>query len=158
MLAMLREFFSRCMSTLHFPKIWNRADVIAIFKPNKSANDAKNYRLISLYCMPLKLLKHLLLTRLEPVIYLQHPLLQAGFCRGRSTTDQVTLLTDDIEEGFELRNNNDIVLVDLTDAIDTVWLQDYISSYCRRPPMVIWCVLLWSSYPTVASNCKVMGR
>ena len=152
MLAMLREFFSHCMSTLHPPNIWNRADVIAIFKPNKSANDAKNYRPISLHCMPLKLLERLLLTRLEPVIDLQHQMLQAGFSRGRSTNDQVTLLTDDIEEGLEVQNNIDVVLVDLTAAIDTVWLQDYISSYCGRPLMVIWCVLLWSSYPTVASN------
>ena len=152
MLAWLGKFFSHCMSTPPLPKIWCRADVIAILKPNKSADDAKNYRLISFLCLPLKLLERLLLTRLEPVIDLQLPLLQAGFYRGRSTTDQVTHLTDDIEAGFEVRKKVGVVLADLTAVYDTVWLQDYISSSCGRPLRVIYCVLLWNSSPTVASN------
>ena len=73
--------------------------------------------------MPLKLLERLLLSRLEPVIDPQLPHQQAGFRRGRSTTDQVTLLTDDIEAGFEARQKVGVVLVDLTAAYDTVWLR-----------------------------------
>ena len=123
MLTWLREFFSHCMASHHLPKIWRRADVTAILKPNKPANDAKNYRPISLLCMPLKLLERLLLSRLEPVIDPQLPPQQAGFRRGRSTTDQVTLLTDDIEAGFEACRKVGVVLVDLTAAYDTVWLR-----------------------------------
>ena len=62
MLAWLGVFFSHCMSTLLLPKIWHRVDVIAILKPNKPADDAQNYRPISLLCVPLKLLESLLLT------------------------------------------------------------------------------------------------
>ena len=62
MLAWLGEFFSHCMSTLRLTKIWHRADVNAILKPNKPADDAKNSCPISLLCVPLKLLKRLLLT------------------------------------------------------------------------------------------------
>ena len=86
MLAWLGEFFSHCMSTLCLPKIWHRADVIAILKPNKSADNAKHYRPISLLYVPLKLLE-CLLTRLKPVIDLQLPPQQAGFQHGCSTTD-----------------------------------------------------------------------
>ena len=111
------------MCGLRLPKVWRRADIIAVLKPNKSADDAKNYRLISLLCVPLKLLEHLLLSRLDPVIHPQLPPEQAGFRHGRSTTDQDTLLTDDIEAGFEHNQKVGVALVDLTAAYDTVWLR-----------------------------------
>ena len=123
MLNWRREFFSECMCSLRLPKVWRRADIIAILKPNKTADDAKNYRPISLLCAPLKLLERLLLSRLDPVIDPQLPTEQAGFRHGRSTTDQVTLLTDDIGAGFELYQKVGIALVDLTAAYDTVWLR-----------------------------------
>ena len=82
-------------------KVWRRADNFPVLKPNKSADDLNNYRPKSLLCMPLKLLERLLLSRLDPAIDPQLPTLHAGFRHGRSTTDQVTLLIDDIEAGFE---------------------------------------------------------
>ena len=113
------------MCGLTLPKVWRRADIIAVLKPNKSADDAKNYRPISLLCVPLKLLERLdrLLSRLDPVIDPQLPPEQAGFRHGRSTTDQVTLLTDDIEAGFEHNQKVGVALVDLTAGYDTVWLR-----------------------------------
>ena len=42
---------------------------------------------------------------------------------GRTTTDQITLLTDDIEACFELNQKVGVALVDLTAAYDTVWLR-----------------------------------
>ena len=101
--------------------LWRRADIIAVLKPNKPADDVNNYRPVSLMCVPLKLLERLLLSRLDPVIEPQLPF-QAGF-RGRSTTDQGTLLTDDVEAGFELNQKVGVALVDLTAAYDTVWLR-----------------------------------
>ena len=92
-------------------------------KSNKPADDAKNYRPISLLCVPLKLLVRLLLSRLDPVIDPQLPTDKAGFRHGRSTTDQVTLLTDDIEAGFEQNQKGGVALVDLTAAYGTVWLR-----------------------------------
>ena len=123
MLNWLREFFSQCMCGLRLPKVWRRADIIAVLKPNKSADDAKNYRPIPLLCVPLKLLERLLISRLDPVIDPQLPPEQAGIRHGRSTTDQVTLLTDDIEAGFEHNQKVGVALVDITAAYDTVWLR-----------------------------------
>ena len=123
MLNWLREFFSQCMCSLRLPKVWRRADIIAVLTPNKSADDANNYRPISLLCVPLKLLERLLLSRLDPMIDPQLPPEQAGFRHGRSTTDQVTLLTDDIEAGFEQNQKVGVAVVDLTAAYDTVWLR-----------------------------------
>ena len=136
MLTWLRVFFSQCMSTLRLPKIWRRSEIIAILKPKKPADDAKSYRPISLLCVPLKLLERLLLTRLNPVIDPQLPPQQAGFRHGRSTTDQVTLLTDDIEAGFEAKQKVGVVLVDLTAAYDTVWLRGLHLKLLRMVPDV----------------------
>ncbi len=85
--------------------------------------DTKNYRQISLLCVPLKLLESLFLSRLNPVIAPQLPPEQAGFRHGRSTTNQVMLLTDDIEAGFEHNQKVGEALVDLTAAYDNVWLR-----------------------------------
>ena len=51
----------------------------------------------------------------------QLPKEQAGFRRGKSTTDQVTLLTQDIEDTFQVGEKAGVVLLDLTAAYDTVW-------------------------------------
>ena len=82
----------------------------------------KSYCPISLFCVLLKLLKCLLITRIESLINPQLSPQQAGFHHGQSTTDQVTLLTDDMEEGFESQQQVGVVLVDLTASYDTVWL------------------------------------
>ena len=123
MLNWLRESFSQCMCGLILPKVWKRADSIAVLKPNKSADDANNYRAISLLCVSLKLRERILLSRLDPVIDPQLTPEQAGFRHGRSTTDRVTLLTDDIEAGFEHNITVGVALIDLTAAYDTVWLR-----------------------------------
>ena len=46
---------------------------------------------------------------------------QAGFRRGSSTVDQVTLITQDIEDTFHIREKAGVVLLDLSAAYDTVW-------------------------------------
>ena len=51
----------------------------------------------------------------------QLPREQAGFRRGRSTVDQVTLLTQYIEDRFQNNEKAGVVFLDLTAAYDTVW-------------------------------------
>jgi len=46
---------------------------------------------------------------------------QAGFRHRRSTVEQVTLLTQDIEDSFSAKKKAGAVFVDLTAAYDTVW-------------------------------------
>ena len=103
------------------PKTWRRATVVALPKPNKPAQDPKSYRPISLLCVPFKILERMIHSSIHPVVDPQLPREQAGFRRGRSTVDQVTLLTQDIEDSFQNNEKAGVVFLDLTAAYDTVW-------------------------------------
>jgi len=122
-LSWLHEFYSSCLNRVAIPKIWRKATVIAVPKPNKPMDDPRSYRPISLLCVLYKLLERLLLFRLEPVVEPQLPTQQGGFRRNRSTVQQVVKLTSNIEESYEGRRKAGLVLVDLTAAYDTVWHQ-----------------------------------
>ena len=117
----LCAFLSACLQKSKLPRTWRRAVVIALLKPNKPPEDPKSYRPISLLCVPLKILERMINSRIEPVVDPQLPREQAGFRRGRSTVDQVTLLTQDLEDSFQANAKAGVVLLDLTAAYDTVW-------------------------------------
>ena len=119
----LGAFYSSCLRRCKLPKIWRRAHINAIPKPNKPRDDPKGYRPISLLCVPYKLLERLLLSRISPVVDPQLPREQVGFRPGKSTVDQVTLLAQDIEDGLQRNEKIGVVFLDLTAAYDTVWLR-----------------------------------
>ena len=83
--------------------------------------DPKSYRSISLLCVPYKILERLIYARIEPLIDPLLPKEQVGFRRGKSTVDQVVLLTQNIEDSFEAKKKAGAVFVDLTAAYGTVW-------------------------------------
>ena len=116
----LRDFLSSCLRRLKIPKIWIRALVVAIPKPGKSVGDPKSYRPISLLYVPYKILERLIYARVEPLIDPLFPKEQAGFQRGKSTVDQVVLLTQNIEDSLEAKKKAGAVFIDLTAAYDTV--------------------------------------
>ena len=83
--------------------------------------DPKSNRAISLLCDPFKIFERLIYARVETIIDPLLPQQQAGFRHGRSVVDQVTLLTQDIEDSFSAKKEAEAVFVDLTAACDTVW-------------------------------------
>ena len=103
----------------NFSKIWRRLLVVA--KPAKPVGDLKSYRPIFLLCVPYKILERLIYARVEPSIDPLLPKEQAGFRRGKSTVDQVVLLTQNIEDSFEAKKKAGAVFINLTAAYDTVW-------------------------------------
>jgi len=70
-----RVFLTSCMHHLKIPKIWRRALVVAISKPEKPLGGPKNYRPISLLCVPFKILERLIYT---PEVYVQEPECRSG--------------------------------------------------------------------------------
>jgi len=61
------NFLNSSMRQLKIPKIWRRALVVAIPKPEKPLGDPKSYRPISLLCVPFKILKRLIYARVETI-------------------------------------------------------------------------------------------
>ena len=68
-----------------------------------------------------KLLERVILSIINNIIEENLPHAQAGFRKGRSTTDQVTRLVHDIESAFQRKQKFGSVFIDLTAAYDTVW-------------------------------------
>ena len=75
---------------------------------------------ISALC-PLQDPREAYLRRVEPLVDPLFPKEQAGFRRGKSTVDQVVLLTQNIEDSFKAKKKAGAVFVNLTAAYDTVW-------------------------------------
>ena len=113
-------FLSSCLRHLKISKVWRRALVVAIPKPKKPVEDPKSYCLISLLCVPFKILERLIHARVEPIVDPLLPRKKPGFRRGRSTVDQTVLLTQNIEDSFEAEKAG-AVSIDLTAVYDTVW-------------------------------------
>ena len=90
--AWLCSFFTSCCRRSKLPKIWRRATVVALPKPNKPVQDPKSYIPNSLLCVPFKILERLIHSRIDPVVDPQLAREQAGFRRGRSTVDQVNTI------------------------------------------------------------------
>ena len=65
-LEWVHKFYSFCLKHTVISKIWHRATVVAILKPNKLVDDPKSYRPISLPCVPYKILKRLILSCIKP--------------------------------------------------------------------------------------------
>ena len=116
----LLALFNNCRVTFALPKIWRRAKVVALLKPNKDPESPRSYRPISLLCTLYKLYERLILTRISPTVDEQLSPDQAGFRPGRSCCGQVLNLTQHIEDGYENRMITGAVFVDLTAAYDTV--------------------------------------
>ena len=85
----LCDFLSSCLRRLKISRS-------AIPKPAKPVGYPKSYRLVSLLCVPYKIIERLIYARVEPLIDPLLPKEQAGFRRGKSTVDQVVLLTQNI--------------------------------------------------------------
>ena len=97
----LHDILSSCLRRFKIPKIWRRALCSRDPKTNKACGGPKSYRPISLLCVPYKILEKLIYNRVEPLIDPLLPKEQAGFRRGKSTVDQVVLLTQNIKDFFE---------------------------------------------------------
>ena len=85
----------------------------------KPAGNPKICQIISLLCVPYKILEKPIYARVEPLIDPLLPKEQAGFQHGKSTVDQVVLLTQNIEDFFDAKKITGTVFVNLGAAYDT---------------------------------------
>ena len=73
----------------------------------------------------------LVFARIEPIVDSLLPQEQAGFRRGRSATDQITLLTQGIEYSFSAKTKAGAVIMDLTTVYDTIWHRSFACKLLR---------------------------
>ena len=108
------DFLGSSMCQLKIPRIGRRALIVAIPKPERPLGDPNSYRPIHLLFVPFQILERLIYARVNAVIDPLLPREQAGIRHGRSAVNQVTLLTQDIEDNFSAKKKAGALFVDLT--------------------------------------------
>ena len=117
----IQIIFERSIQTGKLPADWSRAQVTPIFKKgNKSS--AANYRPISLTCILIKVLEHIMASHVVKHLN-SHDLLydlQHGFREKRSCETQLTMLVEDLARNKSSGKQTDLVLLDFSKAFDKV--------------------------------------
>jgi hypothetical protein len=109
------------LSSARLPKLFKRAKVIVIPKPDKDGSDPTHYRPILLLIVMYKLRERLILQRIQPLNEAVAPVHQAGFHNHRNCTEQVMALTTHIEADFHRQLKTGVVFVDLSALYNTLW-------------------------------------
>ena len=125
-LNFLLYIFNLSWSTHTFPSAWKQSTIIPILKPEKPSDSPSSYRPISLTSCTSKLFERMVLGRLTYFLELHDILspVQAGFRPGRSTVDQVLLLSQSIADSFHQSKpgaRTVLATVDFAKAFDSVW-------------------------------------
>ena len=131
-LHLLLYIFNLFWSTHTFLSAWKQSTIIPILKPGKPSDSPSSYRPISLTFCTSKLFKKMVLGRLIYFLEQQDILspVQAGFRPGRSTVDQVLLLSQSIADSFHQSKpgaRTVLATVDLAKAFDSVWHSSLLS-------------------------------
>ena len=119
----LLHLYNKIFMTGQFPTDWSSAIIIPIPKPGKDHTDPNNYRPISLTNCLCKLLEKIINHRL--VWFLENNKLinkyQFGFRKIRSTTDNLIILENEVQQSLNARNHFIAVFFDIQKAYDTAW-------------------------------------
>ena len=108
--------------------------MVSILKPNEPSADPKRYRAISLLSIPYKILKRLIYACVKSIIDPSLPRELAGFLPAKSIVDQVTLLTQKLENRFLAKKKAGVMFINLTGAYDTVWHCSFTCKLLRLLP------------------------
>lgn len=107
----------------HIPHHWKKADVIAILKKGKPADNLASFRPISLTSVICKTTEKMVEKRLRQHLESVGAVsdCQAGFRQHRCTIDQVVKFTQAVKDGFHHRQSTLAVFIDFKAAYDGVW-------------------------------------
>ena len=119
----LLEILNISWTSGRVPQIWREATMIPLLKPGKDSTDASNYRPISLTSCLCKTMERIINLRLQWYLESKNLLVsqQAGFRQCYSTEDQITYLSQEIEDAFQEKKQVLTAWIDLRKAFDKVW-------------------------------------
>ena len=130
----LRKIFHQSWTTGLASHILKEADIVQIQKKGQEKKDPNSYRPISLLISVGRLPERIINRRL--VFFLEAKNLisksQTGYRTHRSTEDQLVLLVQGIENGFQEKKKKTLAaFFDLTKAFDNVWKESLLSKLPR---------------------------
>ena len=119
----LLSIFNTSWRTGILPSSWKKAIMIPILKPGKPPKKADSYRPISLTSCLCKLMERMVNRRLLWHLESSNLLMdeQSGFRQHRSTEDQLSYISQTVEDGFQDQKHSVVIWVDMAKAFDTVW-------------------------------------
>ena len=123
--------YNSCLRTCCFPRMWKRAKIIRIVKPEKAtSDDISKCRPISLINTAAKVLEKVLINRIMHHIY-SHNLLsinQFGFTPQKSTIVAVMALKDFVQESINEGQYVAVISLDVKGAFDAAWWPGILAS------------------------------
>ena len=108
------------LKTQQWPQDWKMSVFIPIPKKG-SAKEYSNYRTIALVSQASKLMFKILHARLQQYVNRELPDVQAGFRKGRGTSDLIANICWIIEKARGLQNNIYFYFIDYSKAFDCVY-------------------------------------
>ena len=114
--------FEASYNRAEIPKLWKQALVIPIYKGKGSRHEIKNYRPISLTCIPCKLFESIINEELLEFVISKRLIVdqQHGFLPKRSTLTQLLSSQHRWLTGLDEGKNIDVLYLDLAKAFDSV--------------------------------------
>ncbi|UYV69472.1 hypothetical protein LAZ67_6003711 [Cordylochernes scorpioides] len=132
----LLDIFNNSWKTGKLPQDWKTATIIPIKKLDKSADDPKNYRPISLTSICCKLMEKIILRRLTYHLDTRNllPKEQYGFRKGHGTIDQLLFFTQKVKDAQNRKPTSHTIaaFLDLTQAFDKVWKNKLITKLYKH--------------------------
>ena len=122
MISVLHKICNKIWESGIWPREWTQTLVINLPKKG-NLQQCQNYRTISLICHPSKVMLRIILNRLRPHAEQIISEEQAGFRKGRSTTEQICNLRILCEKYLEHQQDLYHVFIDFKKAFDRVWHQ-----------------------------------
>ena len=117
------RLFKRSWVEARVRQNWRTGEIVPLLKENQDPEKVESYRPICLTATLGKWMERVVANRLKFVFESRGLLAeeQAGFRAGRTTTDQVLALSQDVSDGFQERKRTVLVTLDYAKAFDTVW-------------------------------------
>ena len=116
----LHALITQVWKSARVPAEWREGIIISLYKGKGARAACSNYRSISLLSVPGKVLVHILLARLQPLLTARRRPQQSGFTRVRSTIDAVLALRLVSELHREFSQPLHVAYIDIKSAFDSV--------------------------------------